>query len=616
MSYVLRVTTHTMLETTLSTNFVPGTNLTGGLARAAWRFLLPNLALDKIVCLGVPPPATLQVLSTMAQETLVISTDARQLEAAQREIEQRAISGARMLPVKDWGQLPLADQSAGLVFLTGKNELAKRLRDGALARELNRLLDHDGVIYFEVKTFSERSAGRQMIKRLVDLGFTKSSELWMTPFSGEMRTAFPLDDDRMSKYLFTNVLYGQSVKKRAISRTGLLLSQTGLLRYIVSRWAVLMKRASTHAAPQAPPQYILALAKKSGVDLSGMRCGLSARGRFNANKNIFYLFDPAPHGAAPATKREKAKAVVKMTRAPEFNRRLENEYRVLAALQEKAFVDRDTFPQPLFFGYHADLAMLGQMAVHGEPFRRRTQATANCPVALDAINWIVQLGIASANPAPQSGACEVEAALMKLFRRFTKIYPLAKFETDFLAEQIAAIGRIEKKFPLVFQHGDPGTWNMLVSPENRVIVIDWEAGEPRGLPLWDLFYFMRTYGSWMSRVQGSKDPLKNFAQNFLTPSALHELLSATLKRYCAGAGLEAEAIAPLFYTCWMHRALKEATRLQTEALAGGTYFNLLRLCIEQRNSAALASLFSLNKNDHFENKSSAGTHREKESAML
>jgi hypothetical protein len=208
---------------------------------------------------------------------------------------------------------------------------------------------------------------------------------------------------------------------------------------------------------------------------------------------------------------------------------------------------------------------------------------------------------------------------MKLFQRFAEIYPLSKFESDFLATQVSAISRGSKKFPVVFQHGDPGTWNMLVSEQNRVIVIDWEAGEPEGIPLWDLFYFMRTYGSWMSRVKGNKDPLKNFTQNFLEKSALHELLAATLNRYCTGVGLHTETIAPLFYTCWMHRALKEATRLQKGALSQGTFFSLLRHCIEQRNSAVLQALFSLNKNNRLsssDNKNSAGTHKAKENAVL
>lgn len=579
-----------MLENTLSTHFVPGSNRTGGLARASWRFLLPALTLDKIACFGVPPAGTLSVLAAMAKETMVLSTNASLLEATQRELETQKIDGVRMVPITKWRQLPLADNSVGLAVITGKKDLAKLLRSTSLVVEFKRLLKDDGAIYCEVKRRSERIAARTLMKRLVNAGFAAPRVLWVTPFNGELRTAFPLHDDRMSRYLFTNVLFGQSLKMRTMSRAGTVLSQTGLLRHFVPRRAILLQRTALSPETQAPPDYMIALAKTAGLDLTGLRCGLSARGKFNANKNIFYLFD---------RRGEKAQAVVKMTRAPEFNPRLENECRVLVTLHEKRFVEPGTYPEPLFFGYHADLALLGQLAVYGEPFRSRTRATIDCPVANDAVDWIVKLGIASANTV---AATAVAAALMKLYRRFVEIYPLSNSEAEFLVEQIGVIGRGGPNFPLVFQHGDLGMWNLLVSAEDRVIVIAWGAGEPEGLPLWDLFYFLRSYGNWMSRVQGHKDPLKNFAQNFLEPSPVLELLRKTLERYCSGVGLRPELIAPLFYTCWMHRALKESTRLQNAALSQGTYFNVLRRCIEHRNSAALQTLFSLPPNNQPGNK--------------
>jgi hypothetical protein len=570
-----------MLENTLSTNFIPGTNLTGGLARASWRFLLPSLELENVLCLGVPAPATLDVLSVMSKAILVVSNNAPQPEAIQAELEPQAKANVRTAHLDDFIKSPPADKSVSLVFLAGKKGLAEVSGAAAIAAVLERLLKDDGAIYCEVKNLSARRAARRLINKLV--GFNAARQFWLTPLRGELRTAFPLDDDRMAKYLFKNVLFGQSLKMRALSGAGAWLSQTHLLRPVAPRRAVLLQRSSPRRDETPAPDYLAAIAAKSGVDLSGLQYGLSARGKFNANKNIFYLFD---------RQGDKAKIVVKMTRAPEFNSRLENEYRVLALLHEKGFAAPDTFPEPLFFGYHARLAVLGQKAVHGEPFRSRTKATVDCPIAHDAINWIVKLGTVSSN---QSAATAAQAgeALMKLFRRFAEIYPLSKFESDFLAGQISAISDFSGKFPLVFQHGDPGTWNMLVSKAGRVIVIDWEAGEPEGMPLWDLFYFMRTYGSWMSRVQGSRDALENFTRNFLEPSALHELLVETTQRYCAGAGLAADLVAPLFYTCWMHRSLKEATRLPKDSLSKGVFLNLLRRGLERRNSPALNSLFSL-----------------------
>ncbi|MBA3304066.1 MAG: hypothetical protein H0U26_09370 [Acidimicrobiia bacterium] len=53
-----------------------------------------------------------------------------------------------------------------------------------------------------------------------------------------------------------------------------------------------------------------------------------------------------------------------------------------------------------------------------------------------------------------------------------------------------------------------------------------------------------------------------------------------------------ELVAPLFFTCWLHRAMKESTRLPPERRGKGTYRRLLRTCVEQRRSPALASILS------------------------
>ena len=52
-----------------------------------------------------------------------------------------------------------------------------------------------------------------------------------------------------------------------------------------------------------------------------------------------------------------------------------------------------------------------------------------------------------------------------------------------------------------------------------------------------------------------------------------------------------ELVEPLFYTCWMHRALKESTRLTAGDLERGHYFSVLRASIKRRE--ALASLFTI-----------------------
>ncbi len=66
-----------MLDTTFDTRFDPASNLKGESVGASWRFLLPSLALDRVVVLGATSDATLRALRQTAREVIVV-TDVRQ----------------------------------------------------------------------------------------------------------------------------------------------------------------------------------------------------------------------------------------------------------------------------------------------------------------------------------------------------------------------------------------------------------------------------------------------------------------------------------------------------------------------------------------------------------
>ncbi len=579
-----------ILETTLSSEFTPGTNLTGGVASADWRYLLPSQELEHLLCLGIPSLRTLTVLSTISRRVHVVSSERYRVEKIEKEFHNQGVPNVQFICVEKFSNLPFYPGSMDLVYLADSRGNARYLRQPETRQEINKLLKPQGVLYFEIHGLGQCLGSRKILKMLAGQGFNLQGSFWLTPFGGDLRTALPVEERDISSYFFSNVIYGQSFKKRALSRFGKALSDLGLIGALAPRHALLLKRSpendtAANGYSAGLPEYISALAEKSGVNLSQYNFGLSARGKFNANKVIFFLFGKP----GDSTVSRRAEVVIKMTRSAEFNRRLENEHRILSLLKSGAYVDPATYPEPLFFGYHNGLAAIGMRAVHGKPFRTRTLATPQCPIARDAIEWIIRLGGASAKPIPSAGPAA--EALEKLLNMFRGIYPLGEEEDRFLARQLETVAHSEAPFPLVFQHGDPGTWNMMVSAEDKVIVIDWEAGEPEGIPLWDLFYFFRTYASWVSRQQGSRDSLKNFSENFLAVSAMSEMLAEITQRYCANVGLNRQLIKPLFYTCWMHRALKEATRLTEKTLETGHYFNVLRMSIAEQDNPALEALF-------------------------
>jgi hypothetical protein len=572
-----------VLDTTLSTKFVPGTNLSDDLACADWRFLLPSFPLDTLLFLGMPSVANLRVLSAVGRRVIVASTEHQPLRELQQVCRQQGIKNLELVGVAQFSRLPFLSRTMGLIWLTGGKGVPNPVRSPDILAELERLLKADGVVYFEVKGLIDNLLGRRKSDTFSRYGFSSCRFFWQTPHHGEMRTAAPLDDKAIGRHFFTHVLIGHSPQKRALSRLGEFSSRLGLLPYLSLRRGVLLQRSPMNGGSKQPPSYLSALVRRAGIDLGGHRCSLSARGNYNSNKVIFYLFEPSK--ATPD-------AVVKMTRFPEFNHRLEHEYRALSLLAERRYVGPETFPQPLLLDYYNGLALLGLRAVNGKPFKKCTQANVDCPIAGDAIEWITQLGAASAGHALAKPK-EVSDTLTHLFRQVTQAYELSEREKDFLLRQIAALGNAPSPLPLVFQHGDPGVWNIVVSDDNRVTFLDWETAEPEGVPLWDLFYFMRSFGSWVFRRQGTHDTLASFERLYLSPSPFSALLTEATVRYCEQVGVDRHYVEPLFYTCWLHRALKESIRLPADSLEKGHYVKLLRLCISQRAAVRRSLLGSL-----------------------
>jgi aminoglycoside phosphotransferase len=569
-----------MLDTTLATEFIPGTNLQGDVVGANWSYLLPNRELDQIVCLGAPPIASVMTLARIGRDVAVVSTDARasqQLGAASR---RQGRSNVRVLAAGG-AALPFADSSVDLLLIADARGVQRLFRDPALQAEIQRVLTPAGLLYCEPHGLGDPAAGRAAGPKLLD-GFGVPQLFWITPRVGEMQTAVPLHDAETTRYFYRHSLYSPSLRLRPLRRAEQFLRKRKLFSGLMQRTGMLVGGTAA-GLDERPPQYLRTLAQRAGIDLDQHRWGLSARSRFNSRKVLFFLFAPSS---------DEPEYIVKLTRDAAYNARLENECHALRLLHDRGLSAHGALPEVVFFGHHSDLAIVGETAINGAQFRARTKATADCPYARSAIDWLIDLGAATADPTAATPP-HVAERLELLFNRFAQHYQLAPADRDFLTEQIALIAGSPAILPLVFQHGDSGVWNVMVRDDGVSVFLDWEAAEPQGMPLWDLFYFIRSFAMSVARTAGKQDSLSVFRQQFITDAPLSPLLIEATKRYCTRSGVPTQLVAPLFYTCWMHRALKEVTRLSAARLEQGHYVNLLRLCIEQRNAPVFRSLFSL-----------------------
>lgn len=629
-----------MLKTTLSTTFTPGVNLKGEAVGANWTFFLPQLQQQAVLVVGIPSTATLKVLTRLADTVTVLYRQAAEQQKVADAQQTLARPNLAALCFTPEAALPLAAASIDLILITDGRSVRWVRQTPALWAELQRLRKPDGVLYYEYRGLFDPLQALYKRTDTSPLADPPAAQrLWLTPLQGEMQTAVLSQDQATIAYCLHQGLYRSSVdlkqwqqwaktrkrqqrqppanaqptppkpvrKAKAKASRGrhlrsrlsatakqLLLKSTKrleqveqwlytapLLNGLLQRQGVLLGTDAT--VNTHPPAYVRALARMADIDLEEYHWILSARGEYSTRKVLFFL--TAPDQQTPSY-------IVKMTRDPAYNVRLENEYQALVTLYERGVGSPETLPQPIFCGHHAALAIVGESIIAGEPFAQKTQRNANCPALQAAIHFLVTLGTATADRTAVTPR-QAAQALQTLLTRFQAIYQLTPAHAAFLAAQLQQISNCAAAFPLVFQHGDPGPWNMLVTPSGQVAVLDWEAAETQGMPLWDLFYFLRSYALDMARAGGVNDGLQGFAQQVLADTPLSRLLVETVHAYCQAIELPASVVLPLFYTCWMHRALKEATRLPVNKVDSGRFVNLLRMCIDHSNAPTLQRLGQL-----------------------
>jgi len=546
-----------MLDMTLATRFEPGTNVRGEAAGAGWSFLLPRLERGRVLCLGTPGLPTLRTLARLGREATVLAPGERARTRLRRRIDEAGLELS--VAALSESKLPIPPSSVDLAVVCG------RVPDRDLER-VRPLLAPDAWLYADDPRVRRRLGEM--------LPAARAFALQLTPRLGDAETAIPADDARTRDYFREHGLEAASWQRRALRPVSAVVD--GLApRILGDRRGWLLSFDGSN--PTGPPDYLVRIARRAGVDIEGWRFGLSAPGRYNSRKVVFFLFEP--EGSEPHT-------IVKLTRDPSLNYRLENEYRSLTWLSELVPEASLQAPRGLFIGHHGGLAVVGESALAGQPLAQRTRRTPDCVYGRGMVEALVDLAERSAESTPGP---QVAQAMDRLFRSFRAVYDLPDSEQAFLVEQIDRIAA-EPVVPLVFQHGDPGVWNAIVTRDDRVGLLDWEAGEPWGMPLWDLFYFLRSYGIPAGGSHGRRDWLRNSSRHFMGQTALSGFVAEAVSRYCERVKLSPGLVEPLFHTCWMHRALKEATRRTRATLGEARYLGLLRLGIEEGSVSSFRGL--------------------------
>jgi hypothetical protein len=548
-----------ILATTLTVTHAPATNLDteGG---GGWRYVLPTLEPAHVLCLGAPDVAQLTELSELAGRVTVHDRSVR-VRRLERSWQRRHGTAGNVTFRSD--PVPGDEPDVDLVVAFRRRATTGRAGGRQGPAPAATYVERRGLRWRGGRGVSSPPAAGDR------------TTLWLAPPFGTVGAAAPMDDGGTSVGFLRAGGFDRSPGASTVPRKVLRrVVDHDLVRDRVVRTALLRDETGSSGTL---PAYVRAAAARGGLDLQDRRWAMSAPGRYRSKKVVFFVF--ADDDTGP-------EHVVKLTRHPDLNHRLENEWDALTRLGELGI---DGVPTPTFLDHHAGLALLGQRALAGVALRPALEARGVAD-ATTAAAWFEQLAATSVRHVP---ATEAAAALADLVDRFEHLYRPGPDERAQLRAHLRTVGDHPDPFPLVFQHGDPGAWNALTTPDGGLAFLDWEAADPYGMPLWDLLYFLRSYGVGAARATGGpRDALSAFTRVYLEGSVLAELLPATVGSYGARIGLDPRLVTPLYHLCWLHRAVKEATRLPAEQLGTGHYVRLLRHGLRREVGSELAHLLT------------------------
>jgi aminoglycoside phosphotransferase (APT) family kinase protein len=225
-----------------------------------------------------------------------------------------------------------------------------------------------------------------------------------------------------------------------------------------------------------------------------------------------------------------------------------NEGRILEALAV-AGIPVGAAPRFVAGAEVAGHAVLVEEALHGRPLDRRLVRTDPARWIAAVVEWLADL---------PRGAPGTSASLDELVRRpLLRVRDAHPEDGDLgrlVDRTLSALGPLASPgLPGVFEHGDLSHPNLLVRPDGRLGVLDWELGRRDGLPLHDLCFYLE----YVARATGGEagDPFDRLERVLAHPTWG---AAAALRSEAARLGVDRSRLPALMAVCWARAFAREA----------------------------------------------------------
>jgi hypothetical protein len=247
---------------------------------------------------------------------------------------------------------------------------------------------------------------------------------------------------------------------------------------------------------------------------------------------------------------------VKMPRVASSIPGLLNEKTTLEYIQAFRQNDLCGIPRVLFCEQWDSLVFLGETALTGVPLYTKLNRSNFHQLVLEASNW--QIKLAGHNrPIPSRDWWKriAEPAFEVFSESFGDVIDDGMLRTA--REILAALGSL----PRVCEQRDFSPWNVMVTADEQLAILDWESAELNGLPATDLIYFLAYAGFFLDGAWQSgrfRESYRASLDRFTFTGAVH---AEAMAQYVAQVDIDISSLRALRLLTWMVHARSEYRRL-------------------------------------------------------
>ncbi len=416
------------------------------------------------------------------------------------------------------------------------------IRDAARAAEV---LPPRGALCWEVR---RGPSSRILRETLEENGLEDVRVYWHRPDFRRCLDVIPLDEDRILDRVFRGGTHGWAGEiRRAAGRWA---RRLGRLDAVASCRSVLARKGPAPRGAAGVAGYLLAIVEDDRPALAERSALLMKTPRFAASSHVLLFVFP-PGAARPSF-------VAKVPRIDGPSPGLEREEANLRALHSGPAGRPPGVPRLVTA---SSLPGLLETVVPGReihPARVRRDPDRYLEAV---VSWLIDLHLATRRERGEADPWwkdMVERPLLRieaLFATGAEERELAA-RTRAIAEPLRSAG-----VPRVFEHGDLSAPNLLLD-DGQVGVVDWELGNPEGLPASDLFFFLTFVAFARARANSTARCRTAFRRTFFLDGGWPR---TWITRYASRLGLDARSLPSLFVLTWARTVAGRVERMSRSA---------------------------------------------------